>query len=268
MNERVNGLAKRVYGDVGVNLGFFTRLPLPLSAYGAPNWRDVAWAAPLAGALVGAIGAAVLVVGQWLALPSLMSATFAVGALALTTGALHEDGLADVADGFGGGATRERKLEIMRDSRIGAFGAVALVLSLLLRVEAVAAMLRPGGNLGFAAAGLILASAAARAGALAPLALLPPARLDGAGATAGGLRNSDMMGAALSVVIIAFLTGLWSLEVVRALFACALTAAAAWGACAMARRQIGGQTGDVAGASAQICEIVALCALLIGGRAA
>jgi len=181
---------------------------------------------------------------------------------------LHEDGLADVADGFGGGATRERKLEIMRDSRIGAFGAVALVLSLLLRVEAVAAMLRPGGNLGFAAAGLILASAAARAGALAPLALLPPARLDGAGATAGGLRNSDMMGAALSVVIIAFLTGLWSLEVVRALFACALTAAAAWGACAMARRQIGGQTGDVAGASAQICEIVALCALLIGGRAA
>ena len=268
MNERVSGLAGRVCRDVGVNLGFFTRLPLPLSAHGAPDWRRVAWAAPLAGAVVGAIGAAALIVAHGLALPSLISATFAVGALALTTGALHEDGLADVADGFGGGATRERKLEIMRDSRIGAFGAVALVLSLLLRVEAVAAMLRPGGNLGFAAAGLILASAAARAGALAPLALLPPARLDGAGATAGGLRTSDMMGAALSVVIIAFLTGLWSLEVVRALFACALTAAAAWGACAMARRQIGGQTGDVAGASAQICEIVALCALLIGGRAA
>ena len=85
--------------------------------------------------------------------------------------------------------TRDAKLAIMRDSRIGAFGAVALVLSLILRVGALAALAR--GGFGVAAASLILSGAASRAGALVPLALLPPARTDGAGASAGRLEAND-----------------------------------------------------------------------------
>ena len=126
-----------------------------------------------------------LALAHRLGLPPIVAAGLAIAALAASTGALHEDGLADVADGFGGGATRERKLEIMRDSRIGAFGATALALSLILRTGALAAALSAG--LGFAAASLVLVSGVSRAGALFPLALLDPARSEGAGASAGRL---------------------------------------------------------------------------------
>jgi adenosylcobinamide-GDP ribazoletransferase len=263
---RATALAGRATGDVLSSLRFFTRLPLPTRETEPPDWAQIAWSAPLAGAIVGAIGGLALVVANELSLPPFLAATLAIAALALTTGALHEDGLADVADGFGGGSTREAKLAIMRDSRIGAFGAVALVLSLLLRVGALASLQRH--SLGFAFAGLVLANAAGRAGALAPLAWLGPARSDGAGASAGRLDSAHLVAAALSVVAVAFVTGLSSLGVVRALFACVLAAGSAWGICALARRQIGGQTGDVAGASAQLSEVASLCGLLIGGREA
>jgi adenosylcobinamide-GDP ribazoletransferase len=259
-------IARRAARDIRANLAFFTRLPLANREAAAPDWGRVAWAAPLAGAIAGSMGALALAAAQALALPPLVAATLAVAALALTTGALHEDGLADVADGFGGGTTRDAKLAIMRDSRIGAFGAVALILALLLRVEALAALLRQGE--GEAIAALVLAGAAARACALAPLARLAPARADGAGASAGRLDSSVMVAAAISAVAVAFATGLARLGVVEALFSCALAAASAWGICALAKRQIGGQTGDVAGAAAQLGEISALCALLIGGRGA
>jgi len=88
------------------------------------------------------------------------------------------------------------------------------------------------------------------------------------GAAAGRLDSAHLIAAALSVVAIAFVMGLCALGLVRALFACVLAAAAAWGTCSLARRQIGGQTGDVAGAAAQLSEIAGLCALLIGGRGA
>jgi adenosylcobinamide-GDP ribazoletransferase len=268
MNRPVQAmaLAGRAAHDVLSSLRFFTRLPLPTRETGPPDWARIAWSAPLAGAIVGAIGGLALVIADELSFPPFLAATFAIAALVLTTGALHEDGLADVADGFGGGSTREAKLAIMRDSRIGVFGAIALVLSLMLRVGALAALQREG--TGFAFAGLMLANAAARSGALTPLAWLPPARLDGAGASAGRLDSAHLVAATLSAVAVAFVTGLWSLGVVRALFACALAAGSARGLCALARRQIGGQTGDVAGAAAQLSEVASLCALLIGGRGA
>ena len=133
--------------------------------------------------MVGLIGALVLALTALLGLPLLLRAGLSTAALVAATGALHEDGLADVADGFGGGTTRERKLEIMRDSRIGAYGAIALALALILRVGALAAALDGGfwrGSLS-----LILVAALSRAAALTPLALLAPARADGAGAAAG-----------------------------------------------------------------------------------
>ncbi len=99
------------------------------------------WAAPVVGAVVGGlVGAAVYGFAHSLHIPPLPAAALAVAATAAVTGALHEDGLADVADGFGGGATRERKLDIMRDSRIGTYGVCALMLSFMLRVGALASL--------------------------------------------------------------------------------------------------------------------------------
>ncbi len=259
----------RLIADVADNLRFFTRLPLG-GADMAPDFRRIGWAAPVAGALIGALGGAALVAARALSFPTLLSATLAVTAQILVTGALHEDGLADVADGFGGGRDRERKLAIMRDSRIGVYGALALGLSVLLRIEAIGVMSRP--SVAFAVTGMVLAGAVSRAAALAPLAWLAPARADGAGASAAGasvgaaLGARAMMPAAAALTLIAAALGLLTLEVVRALFACAIAAGAARLFVGLARRQIGGQTGDVCGASAAIGEIAALLALLIGGR--
>src|SRR4029077_501094 len=108
---------------------------------------------------VGLVGAAAYWLAHAAGLPSLSAAALALAATLLVTGALHEDGLADVADGFGGGATRERKLEIMDDSRIGTFGVCALILSFMLRVAALTNL----GDPGLVAAVLVAAHAAGRA---------------------------------------------------------------------------------------------------------
>ena len=104
--------------DIADALRFFTRLPIPQGDEGRLDMNRIAWAAPVAGAVVGLVAAAVLAATQTSSrLPGLVSAGLATAALVAATGALHEDGLADAADGFGGGSTRAQKLEIMRDSR-------------------------------------------------------------------------------------------------------------------------------------------------------
>ncbi|MGO8797579.1 MAG: adenosylcobinamide-GDP ribazoletransferase [Roseiarcus sp.] len=253
--------------DLLACLRFFSRLPLPELPFeqGAGGMADLprlAWMVPVAGAVLSAIGALALGLADGLGLPPLVCAGLAIGVLVILTGALHEDGLADLADGFGGGATRERKLEIMRDSRVGAYGATALALSLILRVAAVSALLDR--SLGVAAAGLILAGAASRAASLAPLALLSPARADGLGAGAGRLDGARALAAGGSALVIALLLGLGVVGLGRAALALALALAAALAVAGLARRQIGGQTGDVAGAAQQMAEIACLCGLLIG----
>ena len=171
------GRLARAARDIADALRFFTRLNLGAPAPAAPlDIARIAWAAPVAGAVVGLIGALVLALTALLGLPLPLRAGLATAALVAATGALHEDGLADVADGFGGGATRERKLEIMRDSRIGAYGALALALALILRVGALAAALDGGfwrGSLS-----LILVAALSRA-----------ARADAARASVAGARR-------------------------------------------------------------------------------
>ena len=177
--------------DLIACLRFFSRLPLPplpfeKNPHARPDLTRLARMTPIAGAVIAAIGALALALANALGLPPLISAALAICALVVVAGALHEDGLADVADGFGGGDTRERKLEIMRDSRVGAYGAAALALSLMLRVAALSALL--GHGLGEAAAGLVLAGTVSRAFGLLPLALLAPARADGLGASAAARR--------------------------------------------------------------------------------
>lgn len=240
-------------------LQFFTRLPVKLPGSAAPDYT-IAWrAAPLAGAVVGAIGGLVLIILLWLGMASELSAGFALTAMVVATGALHEDALADVADGFGGGATRERKLEIMRDSRIGTYGTASVALSLLLRWGTIVAIATAHGT--FALAVLISAGAVSRWLAVALPTHLPPARTDGLAVSTGMVTPSALRQCAIVAIVIALiLSGLvagfvWT---VLAIFLAWLTM---WLICRLARNQIGGYTGDVIGAAQQATEIVFLAVL-------
>ena len=243
--------------DLRAGFLFATRIPLP---HAAPvTGADVArasWTLPLVGLVIGIIAAAAYAIAFRTGLPPLIAAALAVTAALLTTGALHEDGLADSCDGLGGGADRERRLEIMRDSRIGTYGACALVLSLLLRIGALAALAVPSE----AAWGLIAAHAGARAVLPAFLRLVPPARRDGLAADAGRPSAGGASGAlALGMLL------LWaSLGLGRALVAALLLCVVFGFMRALALRRIGGQTGDTAGALEQIGEIVVLLTAAAG----
>lgn len=253
-------MALQILRSLDATLRFYSRLRLSGDdRHAPPNFATAAWAVPIAGAIIGGCGAATLIASRWLGLPALSAATVSVATLVLATGALHEDGLADVADGFGGGATRERKLEIMRDSRIGSYGATALALALLLRVSSLAALTER--SLVIAACALLAAGAFSRAAALIPMVILTPARPDGAGAsaqrpTAGALRDALI---AAGLVCVAPISVGAPLASVATGFALALGAALF--ATKLAQRQIGGFTGDVLGAAQQAAECAVLLAL-------
>ena len=171
-----------VAGDLAHCVRFYSRLPVPAlpweqDAHALPNFPRLVRVIPLAGLLLGLVPAAALIVALLLDLGPWLSAMLAVATMVLATGALHEDGLADVADSFGG-TTRDKRLEIMRDSRIGSFGASALFLALALRIGALAEIVSRADALAAVAAILITASLSRTAG-LMPLVFLPPARRDG-----------------------------------------------------------------------------------------
>jgi adenosylcobinamide-GDP ribazoletransferase len=249
--------------DLVICLRFFSRLPLPASQreadLGPAALAQAVAGVPLAGAIIALLPGAVLLAAQGLALPSQLAAALAIATLVLVTGALHEDGLADCADGFGGGRTRERKLAIMRDSRIGTFGACAIGLALYLRVTALAVIASHAPWR--AATTLVVAAAVSRTACLLPLVVLPPARTDGLGNSAG--RPSPRRYAAAVILAFGLSALLWGAGVDPARVGVADLAGAvsAVAFCALARRQIGGQTGDIAGATQQIVEIAMLLAI-------
>jgi len=234
------------FADIRAALGFLTRLPV-----GAPE-AGLARAArlfPLAGAIIGLAGGIVYAVALELGLPSLLAATAAVGATILLTGGLHEDGLADLADGFGGGKDAAERLAIMRDSRTGAFGVLAIGLSLLARIAALSALAGPVG-----VGALVAAHALGRAALPAVMAREPYARADGLAVGAGRPREGDAFVAAGLGILFALLGLGWG----GGMLAILLAAAIALGMARLARRKIGGQTGDLLGAIEQLVEIAAL----------
>jgi adenosylcobinamide-GDP ribazoletransferase len=237
--------------DIRISVLVCTRLPLSASA--PIESRDVArasWALPVAGVLIGTAGAAVLWCASELRLPPGIAAALSLAATLLATGCLHEDGLADTADGFGGGWDRARKLEIMRDSRLGTYGACALAMSLLLRWAALAAFASPGQ----AAAALIAAHVVARAALPAFMQAVPPARADGLSAEAGQPSiQAAVMAGLIGILALALALGLPALTI-----GLALATSAGFLMARLCLRQIGGQTGDVLGALEQAIEIIIL----------
>lgn len=243
---------------------FFTRLPPPL-APDAPPLGACVWAFPVAGALVGLIGGLVLWIASGMGLPALPAGILALAVMTLASGALHEDGLSDTADGLGGGWTRDQALEIMRDSRIGAYGAVALILVMGLRA-ALLAVLVASGSVALMLAGPLVAGALGRAGCGLILGLLPPARHDGLGQGAG-TPDPLRLGAGLILAAGAALVLLPPLAGGLALLAAAVPVLLL---ARMAQRRLGGQTGDIAGAAALLAEcgvllVLAVAAAGLGG---
>ena len=239
-----------IAADLKIGMLFSTRIPLSQATpIGGSDIVRASWALPVVGMLIGLVGALVYWISFHLSLPPLVGAALAVGATMAMTGCLHEDGLADTCDGFGGG-DRERRLEIMRDSRIGTYGACALALSLLLRVGALASLAGPGP----VALALIAAHAGARATLPLFLRLVPPARPAGLSADAGRPPESSVAVAGL----LGFIALLGSFGAAGSVVALLLLLAALGCLRWLCLRQIGGQTGDTAGALEQIGEIVIL----------
>ena len=253
LRTRVGSLAV----DVETAVLFCTRLPLawmsvPLGRQ-AGDMKEIArasWALPIAGALVGGGGALAYGVAAKIGLAPAPAAALALAATLALTGCLHEDGLADTADGFGGGADRDRKLAIMRDSALGTYGACALFLSLTLRWSALFAIADPPS----VALALVAAHAGARAVLPAFMRLVPPARADGLAAAAG--RPPPPAAAAAAIMGAAALTLL--LGALPAAIGFLALAGSAFLVARLTLRQIGGQTGDVLGALEQVGEIIIL----------
>ncbi|MEO1703751.1 MAG: adenosylcobinamide-GDP ribazoletransferase [Pseudomonadota bacterium] len=246
MAEQENVIDAR---DVTASIGFLTRLPVRVDGdWAVARGARSAWAYPVAGLVVGGLVCLAAILLSALGVPAAMAAGLVLGLSIFVTGALHEDGLADTADGFWGGWTKERRLEIMKDSRIGAYGVLALGLMLLLRWQGYGQAME-------AHLWALVAIPAASRAAMLPLMALPNARGSGVSASVGRPpRAAILLGLGIGFVAL--------LPLGPASISIALTMAIAAGLVALvARAKIGGQTGDILGATQQVCEIAALVTL-------
>lgn len=235
---------------------FLTRIPTPQLAGFQPEWiQQSARYYPLVGQIVGAVSALVLYAAAQIWSPWI-AALLAVAAGVVMTGGFHEDGLADTADGLGGGLTRARRLEIMKDSRLGSYGALALGLTLALRVAALAML--AGFSPLLSAIALLAAHGLGRAAAVGVMTIMPY------GGDPGMAKEGRPDRASLAGLSIAVLIALWPLvffSPVTGASGLALGllfgAVPAW----LAQRLIGGRTGDVLGAVEQAFEVGFLLAV-------
>ena len=239
--------------DLKTAIAFLTRLPMPhRDGSVRADFARAQRVFPVVGAAIGGAVGLVCLLLRLVNVPDLAAAALALGAGAILTGALHEDGLADVGDGFGGGNDAAAKLAIMRDSRLGTYGALLLLVSFAAKFSALAAI--PDH---YVIQSLIAAHALAR-GVLPAMSMsLPFARHDGLARDAGQPDFAIVAAAAIIALIIALLSLSWG----NAFWAAILTALSAAGMAWLAKRQIGGQTGDVLGATEQIVETAILVLL-------
>lgn len=235
--------------DVAICLVFFTRLPLPNFHVPDRKLGEAIWAAPLAGLAVALVSWLVIVVADFFGVPTLATAALAIATTLIVTGCLHEDGLADVADGFGGGATTERKLEIMHDSRVGTYASVALMLSILIRWSCLVALVQRD----MALFGLVAAHVGSRAIFARLIQDTPLASQSGLAATVGIIPpEAGWLSAAIGLAGLLFLGGFGALAAI--ILVLGVTVAFRQ----LCMKHVGGITGDTLGASQQLAEIAIL----------
>jgi adenosylcobinamide-GDP ribazoletransferase len=252
----ITSITKNWLEDFRAAIAFLTRVPMPHpDGPTPPTFARAHRVFPIVGGAIGAVAGLVYLGLVAIGLPSLGAAALALGASAVLTGALHEDGLADLADGFGGGRDKAAKLEIMLDSRLGTYGALILLVSFVAKLSALVALPKTA-----ILPSLIACHALAR-GILPVMAMtMPYARKSGLAATAG---RPDSVTAVIAVAL-ALVIALLALPWPEALGAALMAAASATGVGALARWQIGGQTGDVLGGAEQVSETAIL--LLLAAR--
>lgn len=252
------GAGRRLIRLLGVAVQLLTRFPVRLSDVNDGDLRAAIAFYPLVGILVAAIGIATRATAAPL-LGNTPATVLAVAAMVLSTGAFHEDGLADTADGLWGGWTPERRIEIMRDSRIGTYGATALILSLALRIT----LLAPLDLMTFARA-VTGAHVLARAAGVMLAATLPPVRNQGLGAKVIG-PSGLWTAVAVAVTSLAASTvaaGEWA-----PLPLLAAVVAVGW-VRRLARMRLGGLTGDTLGAVNQMALLASMAATVAVSRRA
>ncbi|UCH74179.1 MAG: adenosylcobinamide-GDP ribazoletransferase [Rhodospirillales bacterium] len=241
--------AHRWRSAIPVATMFLTRLPVraPASAL-----AGAVIGFPVVGAVVGGIGGVVYGLVWLTGLPPPICALIGVAAMVVLTGALHEDGLGDMADGLAGGTSAEA-IRIMRDSRIGGYGVLALIFSVGLRVTTLAAMAEPLAVL----TATVATGTASRTAMAGVMRWLPAAANSGLGAGAGRPERVDVyLAIAAAAILVTVVLGPG-----MALALAGGTTIGAWLVAMLARRRIGGYTGDVLGAAQQAAEIAGLLAI-------
>jgi adenosylcobinamide-GDP ribazoletransferase len=250
----------RPFAELVHALRFLTRLPVPFArTIDPPPLHQSMRMFSLAGALIGVVLAGALIAARYLQLPPLLSGLLVSAFGMMITGALHEDGIADVADGFGGGYTPEQRLLIMKDSRIGSYGGLALIVTVLARASCYGViMLMPTPAI---VAVMAAVQAFSRAMVVDLMWAERPARSDGLSVMAG--RPSSQV-AVFAIVVALALMGLCTLLVPpeKVIVALGLGLAATAVVRRLAVKLIGGQTGDVCGAVQVTSEIAMLTAFV------
>jgi adenosylcobinamide-GDP ribazoletransferase len=227
---------------------------LPVARFGRlaapPHLARCVWAFPLVGLVVNAFGGLAYWLMFRIGVPPVLASIWTLAVTMIVTGAFHEDGLADAVDGMGGGTNPARKMEIMHDSRIGSYGALALLISVIVRVAAIEALGRPA----FVMTAMILAGMLGRSGILVIILSLGPARSDGMGASMGKPRAMS----AAAGISVATAASLLYMPILPAIAAVLLGLGSALAVAKLAHAQIGGHTGDVLGAGEVLTECVVL----------
>ena len=244
----------RLIQDILAAFMLLTRIPINWEKVSgeAPNLGRAMWAYPIVGLAVGGLSAAVYYVVFSIGMPALLAVFLALISAILITGAFHEDGLADVADGFGGGLTREKKLEIMRDSRIGTYGGLALIMAILLKGASLS-QLPPL----MAVKALVISATVSRAMIIVAALILPPARKNSLATEAG----KPSVGVCLTAFTAAGATGFLLAGLTASLYLTASTLVITLLFCRLAYRQVQGFSGDILGATQQLAEISVLVTL-------
>lgn len=256
-NAPAKRVTSRMFEEVRLALGFLTILPVAPANTVCPQTVTASFRwFPLVGFVMGAVLCLEDFAGAFFLGRALRSAIVLMSLVALT-GAVHLDGLADTADALGAGRNRARALEILRDSRIGSFGALALVFVTVLKILALAEL---RGRLRYAA--LWLAPGLARWAMVAVAWRREYLRAQGAGSVLLDRENpSDLLVASLTAAV-----AVAPVASSRAILACVVAVAAAIVLRAFYRRWLGGVTGDSIGAAGEIVEVFVLVAMAAHGQ--
>jgi len=239
--------------QLAAGIGLLTRLPVwRVIAQPPKSFAASIWSWPVVGALIGFCGGLVYAACQAEGISVNVAVCWTLLAQLMLTGALHEDGLADTADGFFGGRTRERKLEIMRDSRIGTFGTLALLISTALRAVALVNIASPH----LVMIALVISGCLARSAILLVAASVKPARNDG---LASGLKYLPYHSIAGGLAFALLLT--LALRPSQCILLLIVTISISFCTCRWTINQIGGHTGDLLGATAVLTEVMLLTVL-------